>query len=189
MARRPVVEKGVTLMAKQTTYFAKNVKAGAGAEPQPVLVEPLGEGRYAVTVEGQRSEVHALALPGEALSMLIDGASYNVELETKGDEVGVLLRNQVTRFDLVDEQKYRLRAAAATFSNEGRQVVNSPMPGKVVRVFVKVGDAVTEGQPLVVVEAMKMENELKSPKAGTVTEVTAKEGTAVENGSKLVVVE
>ena len=175
-------------MGQQTKYFAKNVKAGA-AEPQPVVVEPLGEGRYAVTLEGRRSEVHALALPQDAMSLLIDGTSYNVELEAKGDQIGVLLRNQLSRFDLVDEQKFRLRAGAAAFSTEGRQVVNSPMPGKVVRVFVKVGDAVTEGQPLVVVEAMKMENELKSPKAGTVTEVTAKEGTAVENGSKLVVVE
>jgi len=67
--------------------------------------------------------------------------------------------------------------------------VNSPMPGKVVKVFVKVGDEVSEGQAVVVVEAMKMENELKAPKAGKVTEVTAREGTAVENGSKLVVIE
>lgn len=179
-------------MAKRTTYFAKNLNrpaATAPKEPNAVIVEALGEGHYAVTLDGRRSEVHALSLPQGAMSMLVDGASYNVEFETKGDVVGVLLRNQITRIDIVDEQKYRLRAAAATFTNEGTQVVNSPMPGKVVRVFVKVGDAVTEGQPIVVVEAMKMENELKSPKTGTVTEVTAKEGTTVENGTKLVVVE
>ena len=174
-------------MAKQITYFAKNLNAGA--EPSPVIVEALGDGHYAVTLDGRRSEVHALRLPQNAMSLLVDGASYNVEFETKGDQVGVLLRNQVTRIDIVDEQRYRLRAAAATFTNEGTQVINSPMPGKVVKVFVKVGDTVTEGQPVVVVEAMKMENELKSPKAGTVTEVTAKEGVAVENGTKLVVIE
>jgi biotin carboxyl carrier protein len=173
---------------KTTTYFAKNLRL-AHPEPQPVLLEALGNGSYAVTVDGQRSEVHAMALPQGAMSMILDGASYNVEFEAKGDQVSVLLRNQVTRLDLVDEQQYRLRAAAATFTNEGTQVITSPMPGKVVKVFVKVGDKVTEGQPVVVVEAMKMENELKSPKTGTVTEVTAKEGTAVENGTKLVVVE
>jgi biotin carboxyl carrier protein len=63
------------------------------------------------------------------------------------------------------------------------------MPGKVVKVLVKVGDEVKEGQGLVVVEAMKMENELKSPKAGKVVEVLAKEGATVENNAKLVVVE
>jgi len=175
-------------MAKQTTYFAKNLNAG-DKEPQHVLVEPLGAGHYAVTLDGKRTEVHALSLPQGAMSLLADGQSYNVEFETRGDEVGVLLRNQVTRVDIVDEQKFRQRSVAATFTIEGTQVVVSPMPGKVVRVYVKVGDEVTEGQPLVVIEAMKMENELKSPKTGKVTEVLAKEGTAVENGSKLVVVE
>nr|WP_306414357.1 biotin/lipoyl-containing protein [Corallococcus exiguus] len=82
-----------------------------------------------------------------------------------------------------------MRAAAGSFSVEGRQVILAPMPGKVVKVLVAVGEEVKEGQGLVVVEAMKMENELKSPKAGKVTEVFAKEGTAVENNAKLVVVE
>jgi biotin carboxyl carrier protein len=63
------------------------------------------------------------------------------------------------------------------------------MPGKVVRVLVAPGEPVSEGQALVVVEAMKMENELKSPKAGTVGEVFAKEGSAVEANAKLLTVE
>ena len=63
------------------------------------------------------------------------------------------------------------------------------MPGKIVKIFVKVGDVVTEGQGLVVVEAMKMENELKAPKAGTITQIITKEGATVENGAPLVVVE
>ena len=63
------------------------------------------------------------------------------------------------------------------------------MPGKVVKIFVKVGDEVPEGHGLVVVEAMKMENELKSPRAGKVTEVLVKEGMTVDNGAPLVIVE
>ncbi|HEY5675844.1 MAG TPA: biotin/lipoyl-containing protein, partial [Myxococcales bacterium] len=70
----------------------------------------------------------------------------------------------------------------------GKQVISAPMPGKVVKVLVKVGDEVKDGQGLVVVEAMKMENELKSPKAGKVTELHAVEGAAVESGAKLAVV-
>jgi biotin carboxyl carrier protein len=81
-----------------------------------------------------------------------------------------------------------LRRAVGKFTAEGPQRVDAPMPGKVVRVLVKQGDEVAEGQGLVVVEAMKMENELKSPKAGKVVELHAVEGAAVESGAKLVVV-
>ena len=173
-------------MARSTQYVAQ-VKGAA--DKRTVSVEKLDDGRYAVTLDGARHQLEALALPHGAVSMLVDGDSFAVEFEEKGDEVAVLLKGQITVVDVVDERKARLRAATAVFAVEGKQTVASPMPGKVVKVFVKVGDAVTEGQPVVVVEAMKMENELKAPKAGTVTEVAAKEGSAVENGAKLIVFE
>jgi biotin carboxyl carrier protein len=181
-------------MARSTRYQAQ-VKARAGSsskEARPkkeLLIEPLGDGHYAVSLDGVRHHLEALALPHGAVSMLVDGDSHAIEFEEKGDEVAVLLKGQLTVVDIVDERRARMREASAVFVVEGRQTVNSPMPGKVVKVFVKVGDEVTEGQSVVVVEAMKMENELKSPKAGKVLEVTAIEGTAVENGSKLVVIE
>lgn len=181
-------------MARPTKYVA-TVKPRAGspvkaeAKPRELLVEKLEDGVYAVTLDGVRHQLEALSLPHGAVSMLLDGNSHAFEFEEKGDEVAVMVRGQLTTVDIVDERRSRLREATAVFSVEGKQTVNSPMPGKVVKVFVKVGDEVTEGQPVVVVEAMKMENELKAPKAGKVTEVTAKEGVAVENGSKLVVIE
>jgi biotin carboxyl carrier protein len=64
--------------------------------------------------------------------------------------------------------------------------LRAPIPGRVVKVLVKAGDAVKAGQTLVVLEAMKMENELRAPRAGSVTEVRAAEGTAVEAGQELV---
>jgi biotin carboxyl carrier protein len=72
---------------------------------------------------------------------------------------------------------------------QGERRVLAPMPGRIVRVLVKAGDTVAAGQALVVVEAMKMENELKSPKAGRVKEVSVAEGTSIEAGRLLVVVE
>ncbi|WP_163785960.1 biotin/lipoyl-containing protein [Myxococcus vastator] len=163
-------------------YFTKQQ---GQKEAVPVDLEPLGNDQYKITVGATTYQVDALALEHGTLSMLVDGQSYSVEFEENGDELGVLLRGQVNRIDVADERRLRLRAANAAFSVEGKQLVTAPMPGKVV----KVGDEVTEGQGLVVVEAMKMENELKSPKAGKVTELFAKEGTAVENNAKLVVVE
>jgi biotin carboxyl carrier protein len=72
---------------------------------------------------------------------------------------------------------------------EGVQEINSSMPGKIIKILVAEGDEVEQGQGLVVVEAMKMENEIKSPKAGVVKKVGVKEGEAVEAGALLVVVE
>jgi biotin carboxyl carrier protein len=157
--------------------------------PVVVDIEPLAEGRFALTADGKRHEVDALTLAHGAVSLLVDGESFAVELEEVGDQVAVLVRNQVSVIDVADERKLRLRAARAGFVAEGKQVVLAPMPGKIVKVLVKVGDTVKEGQGLVVIEAMKMENELKSPKEGKVTELHAQEGTAVEQNAKLVAVE
>ncbi len=169
-----------------TRYFATLKK---GVPPTELLVERMKDGRYAVTLDGKRHEIDALMLPHGAVSMLIDGESHALEFEEHSDVVSVLVKTQVTKVDIVDERRARLRDATQGFTAEGKQVITAPMPGKVVKVLVKLGDSVKEGQGLVVVEAMKMENELKSPKDGKVTELTAHEGTTVENGSKLAVVE
>jgi len=154
-----------------------------------VEVEELGEGRLVLSVDGKRHEVDALALDHGAVSLLLDGRVYDVEFDDVGEEVQVLVRGDVFRVDVADERTLRLRAGAAAFQVEGKVILTAPMPGKVVRLLVQQGQRVTEGQGLVVVEAMKMENELKSPKAGTVTEVFAREGGTVEANAKLLVVE
>ncbi len=159
-------------------------------EPQTVELEPLGEGRFRAKLGDRLISVEVLELPGGAMSLLVDGKSYDLRLEEKNDKVRVSVRDQQFLVDVVDERRRRLREAAGhKLHVEGAQVIEAPMPGKVVRLLVKVGDEVAEGQGLVVVEAMKMENELKSPKAGKVKEITAKEGLAVEGGAKLLVVE
>ena len=139
--------------------------------------------------EPQRLEVDAVHLHGLAVSILSKGKSYACDLEPGQDgKVAVLVNENVYPLEMLDERKLRMRKAGGKFSLDGPQRIDAPMPGKVVRVLVKKGDAVAEGQGLVVVEAMKMENELKSPKAGVVSELFAVEGAAVENGAKLVVV-
>jgi len=161
-----------------------------GAKEQiPVDIEDQGNGRYVLTINGKRHSVDAVPLDHGAVSLLIDGRSYDVELDEAGDEVQVLVEGQLLAVDVADERALRLRAGAAGFTVTGKVTVSAPMPGKVVRVLVTPGTAVIEGQGLVVVEAMKMENELKSPKAGTVVEVFAKEGSAVEANAKLLTVE
>ncbi len=134
-------------------------------------------------------EVDAVHLTANAVSILAGTRSARCDLEPgKDGRLGVRVGDSVHSLQLLDERRLRLQRASGKFSAEGPQRVDAPMPGKVVRVLVKQGDDVIEGQGLVVVEAMKMENELKSPKAGKVVELHAVEGAAVESGAKLVVV-
>jgi biotin carboxyl carrier protein len=167
-------------------YFAK---LRGQKKAVPVEIEPLEGNRYAVTLEGKRHEVDALGLDHGAVSLIIDDASYSVEFDEWGDDVAVHVGDHVSVIDVADERRLKLRAGVAQFSAEGKQTITAPMPGKVVKVLVKVGEEVKEGQGLIVVEAMKMENELKSPKAGKVMEIFATEGGTVEINAKLVSVE
>ena len=88
--------------------------------------------------------------------------------------------------EVVDARRARVVVAERGGGDAAAVIVRAPIPGRVVKVLVKAGDAVKAGQTLVVLEAMKMENELRAPRAGTVTEVRAAEGTAVEAGQELV---
>jgi biotin carboxyl carrier protein len=147
------------------------------------------EGGYKVTIDGRALDIDAVALKGGGLSLLAGLRSARVDVQPgKDGKLAVLIGETVHELELLDERRMRMRKAGGKFSLEGPQRIDAPMPGKVVRVLVKAGDEVTEGQGIIVVEAMKMENELKSPKAGKITELLAVEGAAVESGAKLAVV-
>jgi biotin carboxyl carrier protein len=136
-------------------------------------------------------ETHALDLRhlGDgSLSVLVDGESYEVDVEEKGDKVAVGIRGRSYGFEVLDERRARMRVGRAKLGTDGPQVVLSPMPGRVVRVPVKVGDRVKAGQPVAVVEAMKMENELSAVRDGDVREVLVAAGKTVDAGEKLVVI-
>ena len=159
-----------------------------GGEERSIEVTQRGDG-YRVVIGGKALDVDAVHLQGHAVSLLCGTRSARCDIEPgKDGKLTVLVGEAAYPMELLDERRLRLRRAGGTFTAEGPQRVDAPMPGKVVRVLVKLGDEVTEGQGLVVVEAMKMENELKSPKAGKVTELLAVEGAAVESGAKLAVV-
>jgi biotin carboxyl carrier protein len=171
-----------------TRYHAKQL----GIKDAPVHdleVKKLENGRYLVQLDGKKSEIDALFLPNGSISLLLGQRSVLAQFDERHDGLQVLINGQATKVETLTETQLRQRAISAGFTAEGIQTVCAPMPGKVVKILVKSGDVVKEGQGLVVVEAMKMENELKSPKDGTVKEIFAKEGVAVENGAKLLIVE
>ena len=120
-------------------------------------------------------------------SILIDGCSYEVKIESgvEGYFAGVNGR----RYAIQVRDPRRLSRTGGEFQAAGRQKIASPMPGKVLRVLVKEGEEVAAGQGLLVVEAMKMQNDIRSPKAGRVAAIRAVEGATVAGGETLAEVE
>jgi biotin carboxyl carrier protein len=137
-------------------------------EPLEVEAVAVGNGRWSLRLpaSGRQHEV--------AIAALVDGQGIEVAV---GDA-----RIPVRR---VSGRAGRRGVVAA----DGPARITAPMPGKVVRVLVAPGDAVAARQGVIVVEAMKMENELRAPRAGVVREVPAREGASVEAGATLVVIE
>jgi biotin carboxyl carrier protein len=116
-------------------------------------------------------------------SVLMDGRSYNARVEETLAGVVVVIDGYRFEMEVRDPRRWSRKDAERT--GEGVQTVAAPMPGKVVRVLVGVGDVVEAGQGLLVVEAMKMQNEMKASRAGRVLAVRVKEGATVTAGEVL----
>ncbi len=123
-------------------------------------------------------------------SLLLNNRSYDVLVERAGEgEYRVLINGVLYTVQVVDERAKRLAEAAGAFlPTSGEFVLKSPMPGLVIAVPVSEGESVKKGQVLVILESMKMQNELKSPREGTVSAVKVKAGQSVEQNQVLVVV-
>jgi pyruvate carboxylase subunit B len=140
-----------------------------------------------VYVDGVESVVHREPVPGTPLEqVMIDGRAFTLSLESGGLgrwTAGV----RGARYDVSveDERAHHVRSLVATAALPAGQVLKAPMPGLVVRVLVEEGQQVMAGQGLVVLEAMKMENELKASGAGVVRSVRAVAGSTVEKGQLL----
>jgi biotin carboxyl carrier protein len=156
-----------------------------------VSVEPDGPGRYRVVVAGETHEVHAERAGEFGLLLGVDASHVSREVQiAPGAARGELLVALGGRtVAVIVNGRTRRRGALDEEGRAGLQPVIAPMPGRVVRVLVSPGDDVAARQGVVVVEAMKMENELRSPKAGKVREVNVTPGTPVEAGRVLVVIE
>jgi biotin carboxyl carrier protein len=144
------------------------------------------DGSYVVTLDGVAHVVDARKLEADFYSILYGGKSYEVAVDTAGPHY--IVRHGA------NEQVVELADASSGGRDElhkksGDLEIATIMPGKVVRVLVREGDDVAAGQGLVVVEAMKMENEIAAPRAGKVKEVAVAPGVTVETGAKLLVLE
>ena len=142
--------------------------------------------------EGQSQTIDILELESGCYSILLDGRSVEVRLDQakspdpEAHAYSAMLYDGAYNFALVDPRRALLSGDGGAGGGGG--VLLSPMPGKIVKLLVKAGDQVQEGQTLLVMEAMKMQNELKTSTTGTVATVHVLEGATVETGAALVTV-
>lgn len=162
-----------------------------GEEQKEVSIKEIAANLFEIVIGEERLEVDAHVIGDTTLNMLVAGQGYQVQSEklAEGGE-NFLVRGKQVQVEMLDMRKVSLRKAmAASGGLDGPVTVKSPMPGKVVAYLVQPGDEVKKGQGVVVVEAMKMENELKAPKDGTIQEIFSNVGEAVESGAPLCVIE
>jgi len=167
----------------------------AGGRMREVVVTRAAGAGFAVTVDRRTFDVDAARVDAHTLSLIVDGSrekgSVARVVHVGGDASSGRLTVHVGGVPVavtVNGRRHWGRRADTGGDAAGPQRIAAPMPGKIVRLLVQAGDAVSARQPLVVVEAMKMENELRASRAGTVAEVHTQEGASVEGGALLIVI-
>ena len=141
-----------------------------------------------VSFSGKSFQVNVGKISEGNFSLVLNGSSYDVIVNPQPSGFQVFVNGIPFNIELYDPRKVSL-FSSGEISDSGPKVVSSPMPGKVVKLLVSKGDTVKKGQGLIVIEAMKMQNELKSPKAGRINEINVVENQAVNNKDPLLIVE
>jgi biotin carboxyl carrier protein len=152
-----------------------------------VQVHRIG-GDFAVDLDGVRRALDVVAVDPHTLSLLDGVNSHDVRLAPDAAGQLVATVNGIPVAVTLNGRRRWGRKDDTGKSGGGSQRLTAPMPGKIVRVLVQVGDSVEPRQALAVIEAMKMENELRAARKGRVTEVHAREGQSVDAGEILLVV-
>jgi len=163
--------------------------AKLGDQNYTVEIEEIGKSLYRVSVDGNEILVDGKKTGRSNYSLIINHRSFEVDVDIAETEYRVLVDGRSYHIDLVDERRVRVGGFQSGIQLQGRQNISVPMAGKVIAVLVNEGDHIEKGQGLVIVEAMKMENEVRSPVQAEVKEVKVKAGQAVVSGELLLVVE
>ncbi|MGC2696779.1 MAG: biotin/lipoyl-containing protein [Candidatus Angelobacter sp.] len=139
-------------------------------------------------LDGRELLLDVISAQNGVLSLLLDGKSYEIKQESDGTDTDIVVGHQRFNASVRDPRSFRSRAQTGA-AEQGVKKIRAPMPGKVVRLLATAGSTVEAGQSVIVIEAMKMQNELKAPKSGMVKKINVKEGAAVEAGQTLAEVE
>jgi biotin carboxyl carrier protein len=146
------------------------------------------DGRYRVTVGDRTVQVDARRPADGLYSLLIDGVSHVADVSSTDGGRLVNLDGSTYAVAVEEHARHIIRTRGGAGASAAGQTIKAPLPGKITHVAVAVGDRVKRGDTVVVIEAMKMENEFKATAAGTVTEVRVRAGQAVNPGDVLVLI-
>ena len=166
------------------------LEARIGAQTRQIEIQRTGPNQFAVGGEDSAdidTKIDAVEVAPNTYSILINGRAFEAVVIPAAEGVLVRCGGQEFHATVSDPRAWR-GARGALFGAEGKQRVIAPMPGKVVRILVSAGETVEADQGLIVVEAMKMQNEIRAPKAGTIERIFIREGQAVAAGEALVTI-
>jgi biotin carboxyl carrier protein len=164
--------------------FEVLLTTASGPKTRIVDLERVSD-RWRILLDGEPVQADVVEIAPNTLSILIRGESHEIRI-SRGPGENLSVQTGLREFivEVSDPRSWRGRRLGHVEA-EGRQQIAAPMAGKVVRLLVKSGDQVEAGQGLLVVEAMKMQNEIRSTKSGTVERLLAKEGQPVNAGEVL----
>jgi biotin carboxyl carrier protein len=164
-------------------------KSGSKASGRPRRLElERSEAGWECRLDGQPIHIDAVIPRRDVLSLLIDGRAYEIKREQTATDLHMWVGSARFAVEMRDPRSLRSRQQAGGDEKGPRKIV-APMPGRIVRLLVSEGSSVEAGQGIIVVEAMKMQNEIKSPKKGVVKKLSATVGAAVNPGDVLAIVE
>ena len=156
----------------------------------PVDVQRMATGQYRLQIGESEARIVDAQVSGDLVHILSGPRSYSVVLGQRGQSHQGHVNGAINQLSVLDGRTARRRAQErAGGSASGAATVRSPMPGRIVSVLVSEGERVSQGQGVVIVEAMKMENELRAEISGTVTKVHVKADDRVDGGAVLIGIE
>lgn len=166
------------------------LNAELNQENHSINIKQEGE-RVFAEIDDRTYEIDAHKIKEGVYLLKHDGRVFECHIdrnENKREQFNVEIKNQSFKVKLYDPKRFHARAGTDA-SADGIAEILAPMPGKIVRVLASVGDEIKSGDSVIVVEAMKMQNEMKSPKDGTVKEIRAQAGDTVNGGDVLAIIE
>lgn len=147
-----------------------------------------GELAYRVRLDGGEIAVSCVPISEGLLSLIVNGESFDVACERSGERLQVSVRGAIYECIVTDPRSLRSQKRAG-LADSGEQKLTASMPGKVIRIIASVGDQITAGQGILIIEAMKMQNEVRSPKDGQLKKLLVRQGANVVAGEVLAIIE
>jgi len=168
--------------------YKVEIASAVSTTSTPPAAGPIGEVAYRVRLNGREVALSCLPTSESSLSVIVNGESFEVSCQPSGERLQVSLRGTIYECLVRDPRSLRTRKKAG-LADSGEQKLAASMPGKVVRIIAGVGDHIKTGQGILVIEAMKMQNEVRSPKDGQLKKLLVRQGANVVAGEVLVIIE